>query len=805
MHVLIGAMDWSSLCIGQRTSAVLSVICTDSKGNLHLLQTQDRRGFKVWLRGDLPPGGTLAGVDLVVTSTSPMVFQADPQSMLVPVPVCDRASLNRVVDLCAGLGGFSVTVPLVGFSVAAGVDHNDRWRSLFESLHEGAQFIVGDLADTSVLRQLLGLECFHGVVCSGVSCQPHSVLGDRKGMSDPRAKSLPHSLQLAWLLQAAVVLLECTPEVLRDAQAQELLRQFTVATGYRLSQTILRLSNTWCTKRDRWVAVLTAPVVHPCYIPDMPCLQEIQVVRDLIPEFLPWPKPDQDQLELNLYELSKYYQYAAGGIDGAWVRMDDKLPTLLHSAGNQMYTCACGCRAALSETRLRQKGLVGVLIPLSTCQTHMNLEMRHARYLHPVEMWALMGGNPQAPMGNNLRLAMAGVGQAVAPLMGLWIFSHVRQCLDWTFELPPCDPLPVLKSYMSTVLQECRSKWSPGLPMTVADVDDDPVEDVEDAAQPKVVTLTRPCTGEPDVTVKLSPGTTGVQLLAAEAQLGVDVTDYTLRIDGEKFDATEQLRGSSLVSLVSPDWDPANLYATPAIPCCFDADEFLRYVHASDATRPGFVTDLEGLRSARCPVFSKAERVGLLAQQGPVWGDDEVLHGLMQTELGTEEAQYVHVWDPLLVTGLIHHEDQATWQYLVSELGHEATVISAVLLGGHWIPLVWRVDMVGSQLHSLSVTMEFVSVLEKLSRIIEIHRGGARGTWRAHDPGFTPVGHCGALARLLLSGICCGVGRWSETMSPCPTLLPGYVGASLNTLMTHVIDRAWLALDFPCQHVLRTF
>ena len=195
----------------------------------------------------------------------------------------------------------------------------------------------------------------------------------------------------------------------------------------------------------------------------------------------------------------------------------------------------------------------------------------------------------------------------------------------------------------------------------------------------------------------------------------------------------------------------------------------------------------------------------MLAQQGPVWGDDEVLHGLMQTELGTEEAQYVHVWDPLLVTGLIHHEDQATWQYLVSELGHEATVISAVLLGGHWIPLVWRVDMVGSQLHSLSVTMEFVSVLEKLSRIIEIHRGGARGTWRAHDPGFTPVGHCGALARLLLSGICCGVGRWSETMSPSPTLLPGYVGASLNTLMTHVIDRAWLALDFPCQHVLRTF
>lgn len=53
--------------------------------------------------------------------------------------------------------------------------------------------------------------------------------------------------------------------------------------------------------------------------------------------------------------------------------------------------------------------------------------------------------------------------------------------------------------------------------------------------------------------------------------------------------------------------------------------------------------------------------------------------------------------------------------------------------------------MVGTQLHTLSVTMEFVPVLEKLSRIIEVHRGGARGTWKAHDPGFTPEGHCGAL------------------------------------------------------------
>ena len=114
-------------------------------------------------------------------------------------------------------------------------------------------------------------------------------------MDDPRAQSLPKSLHLAWLMQSAVILLECTPEVLRDAKAQELLRQFTVATGYRLFQTILRLGNTWCTRRDRWIAVLTAPVIATCELPDMPKLGEVRVIKDLIPEFVPWHQFDQDQ------------------------------------------------------------------------------------------------------------------------------------------------------------------------------------------------------------------------------------------------------------------------------------------------------------------------------------------------------------------------------------------------------------------------------------------------------------------------------------------------------------------------------
>ena len=90
-----------------------------------------------------------------------------------------------------------------------------------------------------------------------------------------------------------------------------------------------------------------------------------------------------------------------------------------------------------------------------------------------------MGGHPDFKVGHNLRLAMAGVGQAVAPVMGLWIFAHVRRSLDLTFEVPPCDPTQVLKEYMAEIIQACRAKWPPLPAPTAPDpVDDDPIEDV---------------------------------------------------------------------------------------------------------------------------------------------------------------------------------------------------------------------------------------------------------------------------------------------------------------------------------------
>lgn len=735
-------MDWTSLQPGQRVNGVLSVICFDAKGNKHLTQTSDRRCLKAWVMGSIPCVSAIAGVGLLVTSVLPLQLLVDSSSVVVSVPPCDRTSLMQVVELCSGLGGFSSVAPRVGFSVQAGVDQNGRWRSLFESLHQGSTFYCGDLGDSAVLAKLLHHGVFHGVLLSGVACQPHSVLGDRRGMADPRAQSLPQSLHFAWMLQSAIVVLECTSEVLRDAQAQDLLKQFCLATGYRMTQTVLQLSNSWCSRRDRWIAILTAPVVQMCTLPDMPQDTPIQVIRDLIPQFTPWHEFDQAQLVLNLYELSKYYQYAAGGIESVFVQTHDKLGTLLHSAGNQLYTCACGCRAALSESRLQQKGLVGTLIPLGTSQVHMHICMHHARYLHPVEMWALMGGDPTIDVGHNLRLAMAGIGQAVAPLMSIWVLAHVRRCLDLTLDDPPCDPGQVFHTYMEEIIAACRTKW-PVPSSVIAPTLDDPIEDCDST---HVITLSRPCAAEPDVQVRISSSTTGAHLLAAESQLGNASEGFQIRVDGEPHDISKPLGSANLVSLLPADWDPAQLRAEPVVPCCMSIEDFLRFIRASDASDPGHVTSISCLSQSRVPVMSQMERMSLLQQQGPVWGDDELLSGLQNIALTTDGDQCVVVWDPLLVTGLVNHDVPSTWQYLVNRLGSLCTVISVVLLGGHWIPLVWRIDTAGVKLHSLSVAAEFGSTLESLARTVGLYQGGVPGVWRAHSVGFVPSGYCGAVA-----------------------------------------------------------
>lgn len=739
---------WSSVLKGQRISSVLTMVGRDSEGTKHLACSNDREMVKLWLHGKVPEGRVLTGTGLLVTSVCPLALTVDESAWICSVPECTWSATCRLVEVCSGLGGFSREAARAGFSVLCGVDANKVWTTLFRELHDGASFEVGDLADPHVVQSLADKGGFHSVMLSGVSCQPHSRLGDGLGSKDARSMSLPKTLSLAWSLQCTMVVMECVPEIQQDTVVQEMLRAFAVATGYRISQQVIRLQNGWCSRRDRWFCVLSAPALGICQLRDLPTSKDFQQVRDVMPCIHRWPEYDQAQIVLNLYELGKYYSYASGGVENLYLKADGKCPTLLHSAGNQLYTCACGCRAALSDERLKARGLFGVLVPLDTSQTHMNQVMTHCRYLHPQEMWALMGGIPGIPTGHNLRLAMAGIGQAVSPLVGLCVMAQVKQHVDKFFAVQPCDPDAVLKAYRMDLVTACQKWWPPPIPPTMPDPEilvDDSEDPIEDFAARISVQVVWPSSQSSSVSVACVVGTTCHQLLEAEQVLTNEFVDLEVRHKGEVLDFGCALT-DGMVLEVGPK-GVSDVSVREGVGCPVTAQDVVPLAVAPPGGEGNVsaINTLQELAEKRSDSIPKSEREAILGHQGPVWSDDEILAGLYQVARDTDPDQGVQVWDPLLLTGLLTAGNAMTWKELVSPLPVVSTIITAVAVDQHWYPLVWRMDAAGVKLFTCGVSGAHMSVFDFLARIVGLHKGGPEGTWHKTALSFTSVRHCGAL------------------------------------------------------------
>lgn len=733
------------------------VCCEEGVTPKYMAYTLDRRGIKVWITGRLPTGNVISGLDLVVTAVYPLHLVVDNDSVLFAVPLCQKHDLYQVLDFCAGLGGLTVSLSSLGFRVVAAVDENKAWTPLYRALHgDDIPYYVGDMADKEVLTKLMVDGYFHGIITAGVNCQPHSSLGDRRGMLDERAVSLPKALECAWVLQAVVLVLECVPSVLSDSAAQEVIRRFAVATGYRVSQSIVKLGNAWVCKRDRWIAVFSAPPVGLIDVADLPFHEEYQVVKDVIPRMLDWPESDMLQLRLNLYELAKYHEFAVGGIEQAYLDVSQKCPTLLHSAGNQMYACQCGCRGPLTLKRLGDKGLVGVLVQLGTSQVHCNKVMQHCRYLHPEEMWVLMGGLPGQQWGVNLRLAMAVVGQAVSPLVGLWTFAHVKRQLDaFLGESVQCHPKQVLDLYLGELVAKCAEVWIAEVPPTVPCLD---AEEPSEALSQATLSLAMPSLGVPSQQVAFVRGLTGRQLVAAETSLDFLRQGWTLKVDGVDFDLDLPLPEDAQFQLVPKEWHPDVPNQSGVVACCLSLPEVRREAELNGLAA-GDPTTVQGVVAVRRVLMSMHERQAILAQQGPVWGDDEILFGLERTALVTDDDQFVKVWDPLLVSKLVGTWDSPTWQHLVKALTPVATVVSAVLVGAHWFPLLFRVDQIGVKLFTTQVPGDQHSLFERLAEVVGHLRGGSVGGWTSHHVPFLPTEHCGALVLAFMRHL-----LWGESL-----------------------------------------
>ena len=111
------------------------------------------------------------------------------------------------------------------------------------------------------------------------------------------------------------------------------------------------------------------------------------------------------------------------------------LPPALHSWGCQVLVCPCGCRGAFSEQRL-DRCICAVLVKGTPCPSGA-LNFRRAR-----EVALFSGFNPNHPLGDDPRLALALVGQLASPLQSAWISCHMANALHSVSNAGLCRQAP---------------------------------------------------------------------------------------------------------------------------------------------------------------------------------------------------------------------------------------------------------------------------------------------------------------------------------------------------------------------------
>lgn len=709
--------QWDKIQFGEKVSFVGQLLVSGT--GLSVMATLDKPCRRILVKGSLPDPAVLTWtvLEATVCEVSPLTIDISGETTLFPVPPCDRTKLNQVIELCCGIGAFSSVCAPLGLHALAGVDSNPKWTSLYASLHSSqSHFIQGDCGSLSVLRQLLGLGGMHSIFLSGVSCQPFSIAGDRRGLLDPRSSSLPSSLRAAWLAQAPILVLECTPEIKNDPGVQAMLKQYQGATGCYVSQQLVALQDVWCTKRDRWFAVLSAAPLGPIPIPQPPALRGPMVVGDVMPFVLDWPE-DVDQLQLSLYELSRYYTYANPCIQKAFLDLKAKLPTLLHSCGNQLYDCQCGCRKALSHDRIASRGLFGTIIPCGQVIYHENQHLQNARYLHPKEMFLLQGGSPAVDFGPNHRLAMAGIGQCVSPLIATWILAHVKVAIQKLVGEPLLNPESAFEDHMFQVLDARDELWP--TPMDQADFmpGDHPVR-IWDHDSNTMIQFK--CSSATQIDNFLSAERALLRFLGSTAApaCGHDPVVWA----GEQ---KCSFGGATLHSLEDLSLDRPPVCAPAAtVPCCMEMDlcevavvpavvsptvPFSLASSASASTEKVDCPDLVSksgmeLLNISCPrlsstqsvptlmkrVLPRDDRVAILTNQKEVWADDEIRFCLKQLVDSGPSDQAVIMWDPLALSSVVRFSNFQLLQELVAGVPPVATVASACLIEGHWYAICWR-------------------------------------------------------------------------------------------------------------------
>ena len=388
--------------------------------------------------------GLRGGVPILTLHSDSQAFQARPTV---------TRSFRTLVDLCSGLGGMSQGPKGLSGHTSVYVDHSPL--AVATVRDNGGNAILGDVTDPAVqlaIHQQEAQCACSSTITAGIPCQPYSKQGLQLGTADARSTVLEGVLLIGWRLQAAGIVLECVSEIAGHADVQLFIREFARTAGYVFHSVELELGHVWVSRRRRWWACLVPPTAKPLvllpYPEDLPRL----TVKDIVPEWPCWSDAEEQELAWSEVE-SRMMQDPAYGQDPRVLNCNAQAPTALHSWGNALRPCPCGCRAAgFTHQRLQSGGLRGVGIVSGLLGV--------LRFLHPCEAAFLNSLSPAFRFCRGARAGLCLVGNLSAPLQAHWIFATLQHWhASHAADEQPLDPVIALQSFKNGLVHARQDFW----------------------------------------------------------------------------------------------------------------------------------------------------------------------------------------------------------------------------------------------------------------------------------------------------------------------------------------------------------
>lgn len=275
----------------------------------------------------------------------------------------DLTKQLTMIETCAGIGAMGVGFSQCGIDTACYNDYNPNFCQWLRT-KTNVPVVEGNMTSPSTIHAVHCAAPSAQFISGGVACQPFSALGDQLEQHDQRSESFTGLLTMAYFFKSLVIFMECTKEALQSTWAQETLNKFCLQTGYMCQQGLLQLHQIWPAYRTRWWAVLFHPSLHVQSIPPVPKMHFEPSIVHLLPCLMQLTPEEIAQLELSIHETAMFSAQPKG-ILGSVIDLFKPMPTATHSWGNQCQGCACGCRSeGFAASRLRQKGLYGLLVPM---------------------------------------------------------------------------------------------------------------------------------------------------------------------------------------------------------------------------------------------------------------------------------------------------------------------------------------------------------------------------------------------------------------------------------------------------------